>query len=202
MFLTRQFFSSMPYKTLKLVVLLFALSALAMLSLPALAQQDNTAPQHVELSDIGKATVTLYYYDNVNGTKGDIVPMPDNPQQVNNDSSKAALGMYAFSHVPAGQWYYLEADNNGSKWYTTFYMQEGTGTKTANVNIPPFTPLNKTANDTATPLPAPSINATASPTISSIPVIKDAPTPTPGMAFLLAILSFVLAGIFLTIKHR
>ena len=189
----------MPYKTPKLVILVFVLSALAMFSLQVVAQQDTTVPRHVELADIGNATVTFYYYDDLNATRGAMVDMPDNPQQVNNDPNKAALGMYAFSHVPADQWYYLEADNNGSKWYTIFYMQEGTGTRTANVDMPPFTPVNTTPTNTATPLPEPTVNATASPTTS---IVKDIPTPAPGMAFPLAILSIVIVGIVLVIKRR
>jgi hypothetical protein len=154
---------------------------LVALALPCAAQQQAS------LSYIGNATVTLYYYDEANGTKGGIVPMPDNPQYVNFDPAIAAPGMYTFSHVPAGQWYYLEAEHEGKKWYTIFYMQEGMGTKTANVHIPPFTPINATA--------AP--EAIASPTPAPCPTPAPSPATSPGPGVLAALL-----GITITILMR
>jgi hypothetical protein len=171
----------MPYKTLTLMVL-------AIMGFFFIAAGPGTAQQQANLSDIGNATVTLYYYDNMSGMKGAIVPMPDNPQQVNYDPAVAAPGMYTFSHVPAGQWYYLEADHNGSKWYAIFYMEENVGTKTANVNIPPLTPVNGTAS--ASPLP--STYPTPSPTVLPCPTATATPVPSPGMAFVVAAIAMSL----------
>lgn len=140
-------------------------------AVPALAQQQ------ANLNDIGNATVTLYYYDNVSGTKGDIVPMPDNPQHVNWDPALAAPGMYTFSHVPASLWYYVEADHNGNKWYAIFYMPENAGTVTRNVAIPPLTALNGTAL-AATVTPTATLAAT--PTVTPLPSSSPTPVSSPG----------------------
>jgi hypothetical protein len=156
--------------------------ALAILGLFFIVVGLSVAQQQAGLSDIGNATVTLYYYNTGNGTKGAIVPMPDNPQQVNYDPAVAAPGMYAFSHVPAGQWYYLEADHNGNRWYSIFYMEENVGTKTANVDIPPLKPVNGTASVS----PSPSAYPVPSPTVLPCPTVTGAPVPSPGMAFLVA----------------
>lgn len=147
----------------------------AMETLPCAAQQQ------ANLSFIGNTTVTLYYYDKVNETKGGMVPMPDNPQYVNFDPALAAPGMYTFSHVPAGQWYYLEADHYGNKWYTIFYMGEGLGTKTANVHIPPFSPVDATS-----PTPSPSSSPMASPMATPTPI------PSPGLTILAAIIGIAI----------
>jgi len=147
---------------------------LVALALPCAAQQQAS------LSYIGNATVTLYYYDEANGTKGGIVPMPDNPQYVNFDPAIAAPGMYTFSHVPAGQWYYLEAEHEGKKWYTIFYMQEGMGTKTANIHIPPFTPISAIS---------PTPEATTGPMQTPTP----APKPSPGTGITAAIMGITIA---------
>jgi hypothetical protein len=122
-------------------------------------------------------TVTLYYYDNATATKGAIVQMPDNPQYVNSDPATAAPGMYTYSHVPSGSWYYLEADHEGNKWYTIFFMEDNIGTKTANVHIPPMKPVNATATSSPTPQPT----STPTPTPTAVP--SPTPAPTPGMTF-------------------
>ena len=183
------------------VILLLVLSLPAIFSLHALAQESAAAPQQVNLSEIGNATVTLYYYDNINGTKGAMVPMPDNPQQVNNDPSKSAPGMYAFSHVPGGSWYYLEADNSGNKWYTIFYMPEKAGTVTANVDIPPLQPLNSTTTTAPSATPYPTVQPTATPTITPAPSASVSPTAAPGMTLLTAVLA-VSAGILIALRRR
>lgn len=182
----------MPYKNLKPVLFSLILVLLALSSLPCAAQQASvTSPHPAELGNVSNATVTLYYYDIAAQSKGAIVNMTDNPQQVLMDPSKAAPGMYTFSHVPAGYWYYLEAENNGNKWYSIFYMPENVGTKTANVHIPPFQAQNDTVTPTSTP--SPEVTVTAIPT----PTTKAAtPVPSPGMTFLLAIPGVVMTAIF------
>jgi hypothetical protein len=177
----------MPYKTLTLMVL-------AIMGFFFMVIAPVTAQQQANLSDIGNATVTLYYYDKGDGIKGAIVPMPDNPQQVNYDTAVAAPGMYTFSHVPAGQWYYLEADHNGNKWYAIFYMEENVGTKTANVNIPPFRPVNRTTGVS----PSPSVYPASSPTALPCPTATAAPVPSPGMAFVAA----AIAVFMMALKRR
>jgi hypothetical protein len=152
-----------------------------------------------DLSQMYNTTVTLYYYDNANATKGGIVPMPDNPQHVNMDPALAAPGMYTFSQVPSGQWYYLEADNQGNKWYTIFYMEENVGTKTANVHIPPFTLLNATAT------PLPTVIQTPSPTpIQSgtpVPAGIESPKASPGPSAILALLA-IATSLCISRKRR
>jgi hypothetical protein len=191
----------MPYKNRMIGVLLLTLSVLTVLSLQALAQQTTVVPRQANLSDIGSATITLYYYDDTNGTIGAMVPVPDNPQQVNNDTSKSAPGMYVFPQVPAGSWYYLEADRNGNEWYTIFYMPEKAGTVTANVDIPPLEPLNSTAADTPSVTPNPTARPTASPTITPEPSASASPTATPGMTILPALLAGC-TGILIALRRR
>lgn len=169
----------------------------------AAAQQDNTAnetlsvPPVAELGNVSNATVTLYYYDQSASEKGDMVIMSDNPQQVAWDASRAAPGMYTFSQVPTDQWYYLEADNNGNKWYTVFYMAPGEGTHTANVNIPPFQPLNNSViSITPTPTAVPTIVPNVSVNTPVPTTTKPEPTPAPAgiismVALLVAVLLFM-----------
>lgn len=181
----------MAHKERRLVTLFLVWGFFIVASLPGMAQQQ------ANLSEIGGATVALHYYDRANATIGAIVPMDDNPQAVSYDPAIAAPGMYAFSHVPAGQWYYLEADHEGHRWYTIFYMDEGIGTKTANVHIPPLTPVN----ETNTVSPAPSSVPTATPTVTPIPATARAPT-TPGMAFTAAIIAFVAISLRAFRRHK
>jgi hypothetical protein len=183
----------MPFNILTVMVL-------AILGFFFMAVVPCAAQQQANLSDIGNATVTLYYYDNENGIKGAIVPMPDNPQQVNYDTALAAPGMYAFSHVPAGQWYYLEADHNGNRWYAIFYMEENVGTKTANVHIPPLVRVNATQDITISPSPT----ATATPAASiPIPMINEGPRrATPGMTLAAAMLAAAIAMSLMAFKRR
>lgn len=184
-----------------LSVILVVLMAILALPVLAEAQENNSTPPMAQLGNVSNATVTLYYYDNSTGQKGDMVPMPDNPQQVQWDSSLAAPGMYTFSRVPAGQWYYVEADNNGHKWYAVFYMTPGTGTYTANVDIPPFRPLNDsvvsiTPTPTVTPTTVPNVSVnTPTPTAS-----KPEPTPAPTGVF--SIVALMAAALLLMKKHQ
>jgi hypothetical protein len=169
---------------------------MAVLALPALAetQQNNSTNSMAQLGNVSNATVTLYYYDNSTNEKGIMVPMSDNPQQVAWDASRSAPGMYTFSQVPTDRWYYLEADNNGHKWYAVFYMAQGEGTHTANVDIPPFQPLN---DSIVSITPAPAVEPTAVPNTSvNIPTptaLKPEPTPAPaGIFSIVALMAAVL----------
>lgn len=184
-------------------VVFAAILLIMAIPLSAAAQQNNstdetlTVPPMAELGNVSNATVTLYYYDQATGEKGAMVPMPDNPQQVAWDASKAAPGMYTFSKVPTDRWYYLEADNNGNKWYAVFYMAPGSGTQTANVAIPPFKPLN------ATITPPPTATPTTTPT-----AVPATPTPapskaaaTPGMTGMVGLVSLMVAALITTKKH-
>jgi hypothetical protein len=178
-----------------------------MIPLSAIAQLNDTANLSVtalpmaQLGNVSNATVTLYYYDQATGEKGSMVPMPDNPQQVAWDSSRSAPGMYTFSKVPTDQWYYLEADNNGNKWYAVFYMAPGTGTQTANVHIPPFQPQNDSAN-TISPTPTIIPMATANASVNTpMPTISK-PEPTPGPTELFSILALMVAVLLLMKKHH
>ena len=116
--------------------------------------------------------------------------MPDNPQYVNVDPAQAAPGMYTFSHVPSGQWYYLEADHQGNRWYSIFYMENNVGTKTANVNIPPMQPVN--GSSPAVPTPALKSDTPAPPTPTPTPT-ATVPAATPGMTLITAIVAGALA---------
>jgi len=188
-----------------LAVLATLLTLLAF-SASASAQQDNTAnetlsvPPIAELGNVSNATVTLYYYDQATGEKGDMVPMPDNPQQVAWDASISAPGMYTFSKVPTNQWYYLEANNNGNKWYAVFYMAPGEGTHTANVHIPPFQPLN---DSVVSITPSPTVVPTAVPNISvNTPApTTSTPSPTPGPTGIFSIVA-IMAAVLLLMKKR
>jgi hypothetical protein len=182
----------MPFNILTVMVL--AILGFFLIIAPCAAQQQ------ANLSDTGNATVTLYYYDNVSGIKGAMVPMPDNPQRVNNDPAAAAPGMYAFSHVPAGQWYYLEADHDGNQWYSIFYMDENAGTKTANVHIPPLVPANASRGMTISPSPT----ATSTPAASvPVPTINEGPQrATPGMTLAAAMLAAAIAMLMMPLKSR
>jgi hypothetical protein len=180
----------MPHKDLRLLLLSILAGLFLLLALPGQAQQQ------VNLSDIGNATVTLYYYDKASETKGAIVPMPDNPQLVNDDPSKAAPGMFVFSQVPSGSWYYMEADHNGNKWYTIFFMEDNAGTKTANIHIPPLTPVNSTASPSPSVTPTPM--ATAVPAATSTPT----PLPSPGMTFAAAGMALTMLAALLAFTRR
>lgn len=173
---------------------IFALLALTIFVLP-FAAMPAAMQGSPDLREMYNTTVTLYYYDNSSATKGGIVPMPDNPQHVNMDPALAAPGMYTFSQVPSGQWYYLEADHQGNKWYTIFYMEENVGTKTANVHIPPFMPLNAMV----TPLPS----ATPTPTPAGTPAstINEGPKASPGASPLLTLLATATA-LYISRKKR
>lgn len=175
------------------------------LPLSAIAQPNDTAGLAVtalpmaQLGNVSNATVTLYYYDQATGEKGDMVSMPDNPQQVAWDSSRSAPGMYTFSKVPADQWYYLEANNSGNKWYAVFYMAQGEGTHTANVHIPPFQPLNDSAlSITPTPTVVPTVTVNI-PVSTPAPIVSK-PAPTPGMTGIISIVA-LMAAVLLLMKN-
>lgn len=184
-------------------IVIAALLVLMAIPLSAAAQQNNTTnetlsvPPMAELSNVSNATVTLYYYDLATGEKGAIVPMPDNPQQVAWDASKAAPGMYTFSKVPTDRWYYLEADNNGNQWFAVFYMTPGTGTHTANVDIPPFQPVNATL--TPTPTVMPTSTPTAAPSTPAPSPSKAAATP--GMTGIVTLVSLISVALIAINKH-
>ncbi len=181
----------MPYMPRTFALLVLSIFVLTFVSLPVTMQSTP------DFSEMYNTTVTLYYYDNANGTKGDIVPMPDNPQHVNMDPALAAPGMYTFSQVPSGQWYYLEADHQGYKWYTLFYMGENVGTKTANVHIPPLTPLNATA----TPLPGATLTPTPAPSGTPFPTIREGPKVSPGMPAIMGLLA-IATSLCISRKRR
>lgn len=183
----------MPRISRWLTILSIAAGIFILAALPCIAQQQSS------LGSIGNTTVTLYYYDSVNQTKGDAVPMPDNPQYVNADPAYAAPGMYTFSHVPADHWYYLEADHQGNRWCSIFYMEDNVGTKTANVNIPPMQPVNATPSATATAIPPP--QDTAPPMLSPSSSATSSPTASPGMTPAIAIVAAVLALVFTYYKR-
>ncbi len=183
-----------------LSVIFVVLMAIFVLPALAAAQQNNSTIPMANLSNVSNATVTLFFYDQTIGEKGAMVPMPDNPQQVQWDSSLSAPGMYTFSKVPASQWYYLEADNNGHKWYAVFYMAQGEGTHTANVNIPPFQPLN----DSVEPItPTPTVAPTAVPNTSLNTPTPTAskPEPTPAPTGIISIVALT-AAVLLFMKKR
>lgn len=152
-----------------------------------------------DLTEMYNTTVTLFYYDNANGTKGDAVQMPDNPQYVNMDPALAAPGMYTFSQVPSGQWYYLEADHQGNKWYTIFYMEENVGTKTANVHIPPLAPVNVTA--TRHPAAKQTLTPTPVPSGTGVPATNEGPKASPGVTPLVALM-IIIATLYISMKRR
>ena len=183
-----------------LSLIFVGLTAIFVLPALAAAQQNNSTIPMANLSNVSNATVTLFFYDQTTGEKGAMVPMPDNPQQVQWDSSLSAPGMYTFSKVPASQWYYLEADNDGHKWYAVFYMAQGEGTHTANVNIPPFQPLN----DSVEPItPTPTVMPTAlknTPTGTPAPIASK-PEPTPGPTGVFSIMALIAAVLVLMKKH-
>ncbi len=184
----------------------FGLIIAMIFTLSAIAQQNDTANLTVtaipmaQLGNVSNATVTLYYYDQSTGEKGQIVPMPDNPQQVQWDSSRAAPGMYTFSKVPASQWYYLEANNDGHKWFAVFYMAQGEGTHTANVDIPPFQPLN---DSIVSITPAPTIAPTAVPntSVNTPAPTASTPEPTPGPTGIFSIVALIAAVLLFMKKH-
>lgn len=181
----------MPRISSWLTILSIAAVIFLLAAMPCIAQQQSS------LGRIGNTTVTLYYYDSTNQTKGDVVPMPDNPQYVNVDPAYAAPGMYTFSHVPSGEWYYLEADHQGNKWYSIFYMEENVGTKTANVNIPPMRPVNITPANMPRVTPQDTVPAIPSPSPAATPV----PAASPGMTLAAAIVAAALALAFISVKR-
>lgn len=176
---------------------LWALLIMAFTALvsPAVAQVSQAVP---ELGNVSNATVTLYYYDQASGKKGAMVPMPDNPQQVMWDPQRAAPGMYTFAHVPTGNWYYLEADNNGHKWYAVFFMAPGVGTHTANVHIPPFQPANVTI--APTPVATPTTTPTVTPAASTPTLPAPTPSATPGLTPIFAMIGLILAALLYTLR--
>lgn len=170
------------------------LTALAILILaaavPACARTatPEPVPAQVNLGNISGAVVTLYYYDEATGGKGDVVKMPDNPQYVQWDEQAAAPGTYTFTRVPEGT-YYIEAVHNNHSWFAIATVSKGT--TTANVAIPPRNWTQEpaavpSATSVVTPLPSATPSETATPT--SLP--SPTATPVPGMG-----LEATLAGI-------
>lgn len=173
----------MSYKASSIILLLFSVLLIGAFSGHAHAN---------DLGNVSGAIVTLYYYDESTGGKGDIVPLPDNPQFVNADPDMAAPGMFTFTRVPAGK-YYLEANNSGRIFFAIADVYQGT--TTANIHIPGgWQQVN------ATPVP------TATPTVSPPPLLptpSPSPTPaprTPGFEALAASMAFAIA--VMSIKRR
>lgn len=176
-------------KTVLTLILTLVIVLLAYVA-PANAQTatPEPVPAQVNLGNISGAVVTLYYYDEATGGKGDMVKMPDNPQYVQWDEQAAAPGTYTFSRVPEGK-YYIEAVHNNNSWFAIATVYKGT--TTANVAIPPRNwsqepTVVPSATPASTPVPAVTPSVTATPTYPP----SSPPTPAPGMG-----IEAVLAGI-------
>jgi hypothetical protein len=164
------------------------------------AQTTVTAqPSQVGPGDVRGAVVTLYYYDQATGGKGDIVPLPDgqNPQEVEWDYTKAAPGTYTFYKVPQGI-YYVEAVHGNHTWFAIVTVDQGTST--ANVAIPPYNDSGffATSSPTATPSAPPAIipAETASPTPAPLT------SPSPGMSTLCALAGLTLVALYVIHKRE
>ncbi|WP_424357486.1 hypothetical protein [Methanocella sp. MCL-LM] len=170
------------FLTLTIVLMAYVVPATAQTVTP------EPVPAQVNLGNISGAVVTLYYYDEATGGKGDMVKVPDNPQYVQWDEQAAAPGTYTFSRVPEGK-YYIEAVHNNNSWFAIATVYKGT--TTANVAIPPrnWTPEPTVVpSATAAPTPLPSVMPTAAATGTPLP--SPTATQTPGMG-----IEAVLAGI-------
>ncbi len=189
----------MGHKNTRIFCTIFVLLALsfAVLAITVAGAQSTVTlqPSEVELGDIRNATVTLYYYDSVNHSKGNIVHLPDgqNPQEVEWDPAKSAPGTYTFYKVPFGV-YYIEAVHNNHSYFAV--VDVGEGTTTANVAIPPEWKPVESAPVTVTPSPVPSPSPSASP--SSTPMA----TPSPGMTTISALAGLTLVALYVVYKRE
>jgi hypothetical protein len=178
------------------LLLLFTFSCAAVAS----AQSANaTEPSQVQLGDIKGAVVTLYYYDFATGGKGAMVPLPDNPQNVQWDYTKAAPGTYTYTHVPEGI-YYLEAVHNNHSWFAIVTVNSTLGTSTANVAIPPY-------NDSGffpspSPTAAPAVAPTETPVVSPEPTPMPHATPSPGMTTLCALTGLAIVALYVVSRRE
>ena len=158
------------------------------------------AQSQPQLGNITGAVVTLYYYDAANQTKGAMVDIPENPQLVQWDYTKAAPGTYVFYHVPQGT-YYVEAVHNNHTWFAVTTVTEGTAT--ANVAIPPFRDAgaaNPSATAVLTPAPSASPAPTAPPATPSPSPARA--SPTPGLTTLCAITGLTVVALYIIYKKE
>ena len=172
--------------------------------MPATAQTvtPEPVPAQVNLGNISGAVVTLYYYDEATGEKGDMVQMPDNPQYVQWDEQAAAPGTYTFSRVPEGR-YYIEAVHKNNSWFAIATVYKGT--TTANVAIPPrnWTP-ESTVVPSASPVSTPTPAVTPEVVVTPTPTQQPDPTApqTPGMDVLAALTGIGLISIYLVTRKK
>jgi hypothetical protein len=151
-------------------------------SIAAIAIADG--PSLPQYGNVTGAIVTLYYYNESTGGKGDMVIIEGNPQVVNADPGMAAPGMFTFTRVPAGR-YYLEADNNGSRYFAIVDVEYGTST--ANIHIPGWSRINGTAT--------PDVTLSPSPTPVSTPSATPPAKATPGFAAIMAAATLMAVAI-------
>ncbi|CAJ35435.1 hypothetical protein [Methanocella arvoryzae] len=184
------------HKKTVLTLLISLVITIAAFVVPAYAQtvSPEPVPAQVNLGNISGAVVTLYYYDEAAGGKGEMVELPDNPQYVQWDEQAAAPGTYTFTRVPEGK-YYIEAVHNNNSWFAIATVDKGT--TTANVAIPPRnwtdTPtIAPSATAAVTPLPTATPSATATP--------ASPPTPAPGMGIEAALAGIGLISVYLLRK--
>ena len=161
--------------------------------------QSTVTPQlsQVELGDIQGAVVTLYYYDFATGGKGAIVPLPDNPQDVQWDYTKAAPGTYTYTRVPEGV-YYLEAVHKNHTWFAIVTVNATLGTSTANVAIPAYNDSGFFPSPDPSVVPSPAL--TEAPSATPAPSLSPSATPSPGMTALCALAGLTLVTLYVVIK--
>lgn len=182
------------------IVLASSLAILALL--PGTLAQSSVTPdvREVELGNISGAVVTLYYYDPVTETRGEKVDIPENPQVVQWDESKAAPGTYTFTRVPEGT-YYLEAVHGNNSWFAIAIVYKGT--TTANVAIPlnrtGQTPVLEPVNITPAQVP---VTITAQATQTPTAVVPDTYTSSPGLSVISAIAGLCIIAVYLICKKE
>ncbi|MCD1293978.1 hypothetical protein CUJ83_03075 [Methanocella sp. CWC-04] len=187
---------------LSITALMIAVTVFA--SSISLAQDVSASPvlpEQVRLGDITGTVVTLYYYDEETGGKGNIVPLPDNPQVVTADPAKAAPGTYTFTRVPVGK-YYIEAVNDGNVYFAIMELKEGQGTGTANIAIPNWQRISGTSDDTdSVPETIPSPTSIISPTPSQMPA-SATKASTPGMTGAMAFMAIMMSLCIIALKRK
>lgn len=200
----------MAVKNLKKAIfpaVLCSVSLILLATIPCLSialQEYATAtagPGIVDLGNINGTTVTLYYYDEATGGKGNIVPIPDNPQVVVSDPNIAAPGSYTFTRVPAGK-YYIEANNSGNKYFAI--VEVTSGTSTANIAIPTWKKVNESAVPRATPVVSPTefpTNVTSNVSTNDAQATTPATCMSPGMTVYAALISILSTVLILAKKY-
>ena len=193
----------MQKKTVLTLLISLAIT-LATFVVPAYAQtvSPEPVPVQVNLGNISGAVVTLYYYDEAAGGKGEMVNLPDNPQYVQWDEQAAAPGTYTFTRVPEGT-YYIEAVHGNNSWFAIATVSRGT--TTANVAIPPGNwAQESTAIPSSTPVitstPAATSIITAAPSLSAQP--DQSATPSPGMDLVAALTGLGIISIYLVTRKK